>query len=48
MKRSFSTAFHKIRRKAVEKPAFAQLLYRAAFNFRKGDVMTTVGGVKIP
>ena len=36
MKRSFSTAFQKIRRKAAEKPAFLQLLYRAAFNFRKG------------
>ena len=36
MKRSFSTAFQKICRKAAEKPAFLQLLYRAAFNFRKG------------
>ena len=34
--RTFCTAFPKIRRKAAEKPAFEQLLYRAAFNFRKG------------
>ena len=35
---SFSAAFLKIRRKAAEKPAFPQLLPRAAFYFRKGIV----------
>ena len=36
--RSFSAAFLKIRRKAAEKPAFPQLLRRAAFYFRKGSM----------